>query len=396
MDNVTHTLIGVTLAKALPRKTQGATRAVLWTAVIGSNLPDFDFVHSLIAGGGKLAYLLHHRGHTHTLLFTLVGGVIAAVAGARIAKIPVARWPEFFLLGWVACLLHILADFGNNYGVHPFAPFSNRWFYGDAIFIIEPLIWFALLPLAFSQASSRFGRIAPPILWVGMLALLWAGPFMHWPLALGVTVWALVVGGLQLRYRGVAVAVAASLAVVSVFAFQSWKARQTLASELETQAPIESVRQLVVTPAPANPWCWEALAVGQILDERYIVRTGTISLAPRFFDPARCYPRMRLRLPRTAPLTDATLRSSASIRWGGEYRASLAAGRKLQAESCAFRQFLGFARVPYWSKDPRAVGDLRYDFEPELGFAELDPDDRSLCLKNVPGWMPPTPLAPPF
>jgi inner membrane protein len=36
------------------------------------------------------------------------------------------------------------------------------------------------------------------------------------------------------------------------------------------------------------------------------------------------------------------------------------------------------------------IGDLRYDREPDLGFAELAlPDELPQCPRNVPPWMPP-------
>ena len=37
-----------------------------------------------------------------------------------------------------ALLSHELLDAGNSYGVHPFFPFDSRWYYGDAVFILEP------------------------------------------------------------------------------------------------------------------------------------------------------------------------------------------------------------------------------------------------------------------
>src|SRR5687768_1114261 len=63
-------------------------------------------------------------------------------------------------------LLHIAMDFGNNYGVHPFWPLDNRWFYGDSIFIIEPLFWAACAPLAFIFRT----RPARFIVWLLMVA----------------------------------------------------------------------------------------------------------------------------------------------------------------------------------------------------------------------------------
>src|SRR4051812_3839266 len=89
MDNLTHSLIGITLARTLSGSQNSAEkpkaaldpRAVLWTSVLGNNLPDFDFIVPPLLGGGKLGYLLHHRGHTHTVLFLPLLGLIAAAVG---------------------------------------------------------------------------------------------------------------------------------------------------------------------------------------------------------------------------------------------------------------------------------------------------------------------------
>jgi ribosomal protein L28 len=40
-------------------------------SILANNAPDLDIVYIGITGG-KLGYLLHHRGHTHTLVATLV------------------------------------------------------------------------------------------------------------------------------------------------------------------------------------------------------------------------------------------------------------------------------------------------------------------------------------
>ncbi len=63
-------------------------------------------------------------------------------------------------------LLHIAMDFTNNYGVHPFWPVDNRWFYGDSVFIIEPLFWAACAPLAFIF-KTHVARFAVLLLLVG-------------------------------------------------------------------------------------------------------------------------------------------------------------------------------------------------------------------------------------
>jgi inner membrane protein len=47
-------------------------------------------------------------------------------------------------------LLHMSMDFLNSYGIHPAVPVRiMRWFYGDMIFIVEPVFWVAFgVPLA--------------------------------------------------------------------------------------------------------------------------------------------------------------------------------------------------------------------------------------------------------
>src|SRR5262249_8885402 len=58
-------------------------------------------------------------------------------------------------------LLHIFADSWNSYGVHPFFPLDNSWYYGDYIFIVEPIVWvicgaWVLLELSFIWRSMIF------------------------------------------------------------------------------------------------------------------------------------------------------------------------------------------------------------------------------------------------
>src|SRR6266511_3552719 len=59
LDNLTHTLFGLTLARtALGRAGRGTTAAL----VIASNAPDVDIVAT---ASGALTYLRWHRGPTH-------------------------------------------------------------------------------------------------------------------------------------------------------------------------------------------------------------------------------------------------------------------------------------------------------------------------------------------
>src|SRR3954470_4604398 len=68
LDNITHSLVGSAVAQlAYPPGCSRADRRVFQTlGVLAANLPDIDLVYTAISPA-PLGYLLHHRGHTHTL-----------------------------------------------------------------------------------------------------------------------------------------------------------------------------------------------------------------------------------------------------------------------------------------------------------------------------------------
>ena len=102
MDNLTHTLTGVLLARAgLRRVVPGAT-AVL---VVASNLPDADVVAALL---GSLTYLEYHRHLTHALVVAPLLGLVAALAAYRV---PGWRFWPAWAVGAVTTCLQAAADF---------------------------------------------------------------------------------------------------------------------------------------------------------------------------------------------------------------------------------------------------------------------------------------------
>jgi inner membrane protein len=55
-----------------------------------------------------------------------------------------ARLGGLLLLAYLATWLHVFLDFLNTYGVRLLMPFSERWFYGDALYIVEPIMYVVL------------------------------------------------------------------------------------------------------------------------------------------------------------------------------------------------------------------------------------------------------------
>jgi inner membrane protein len=64
---------------------------------------------------------------------------------------------------------------------------------------------------------------------------------------------------------------------------------------------------------------------------------------------------------------------------------------QLAATRCEIAAFLRFARAPWAEriKDRWVIGDLRYDREAQLGFSEIELEQREKCPRHVPPWIPP-------
>jgi inner membrane protein len=405
MDNVTHTLIGVTVGHALARPlskgagiseegSQRLQRAIFWASIFGNNFPDLDFVIRFFAEGDRLTYLLHHRGYTHTLL--LSPAVAAAAAGVAIL-ITRARldWRIFFV-GWLGTLLHFAADFCNDYGVHVLSPFDNRWFYGDATFLIEPTLWLGLLPFAFATARSKWARALCAVLGIGMLGAVWFTGAAPRLIAIGVTIWAAVFALLQLRGswgvtpRRIALAGLAIFLPLVAFFMGSQEAKERIRAQLIEEAPQERLVQLATAPGPGDPFCWRVASASVDLSGTYIARLGAISLWPEQISADSCF--YRLHAERIAPLEPNALPTRPDRYWVGEFRHPLSELERLVEQSCVAARFERFNRIPFWKSEPDGsaiLGDLRYDNERSLGFAKFKVSPMDRCKAQIPEWTPP-------
>jgi membrane-bound metal-dependent hydrolase YbcI (DUF457 family) len=200
MENVSHSLTGAVLSRAgLDRLTPLA----LPTLLIASNLPDADVV---VSRWGELAYLVYHRGITHSYLGIAVQALLLACTmygiGRLVARFrpdtPTPRFWGLIVVSLVGLGGHLLLDYSNSYGVRPLQPFDDAWSYGDLVFIVDAWMWlilggalllgtrrsvgptvgylalFGLFTLGVVYGSSSGAVAGGPVLWVwvcGIVAL---------------------------------------------------------------------------------------------------------------------------------------------------------------------------------------------------------------------------------
>jgi inner membrane protein len=148
MDNLCHSLAGAAIAQAgfarrLPRATL--------LAIVAANIADVDAFTYLV--GDSATAVAFRRGWTHGLPALVVWSValaalfawwnrkrplLAAVADADAPAGRSVSFAAFFPLAAIAVVSHPLLDWLNTYGVRFLMPFSDEWFYGDALFIVDP------------------------------------------------------------------------------------------------------------------------------------------------------------------------------------------------------------------------------------------------------------------
>jgi inner membrane protein len=163
MDNLCHTLAGAALGEA------GLKRRTAWgmaTLMIASNLPDVDVA---VFATDTLA-MSFRRGWTHGVVAQAVlPGVLALTIYAsgrarrrRSDPLPATAASTVNLAGvvWLSYLgtwLHVFMDWLNSYGVRLLKPFSDRWFYGDALYIVDPILYvvFGAAIVAARRAARR-------------------------------------------------------------------------------------------------------------------------------------------------------------------------------------------------------------------------------------------------
>ena len=198
MEPLAHTLAGACLAESgLKRLSPLATS----TLIIAANLPDVD--GACYAHSADLAFAFR-RGWTHGVLaiavlpvaLTAVMLVLDRVLSRRRPERPRARSGALLGLAALGVLSHPFLDWLNSDGVRLLMPLSNRWFYGDTLFIVDPWLWLILGGSAMlAWTAHARGIVATAALASGTTAIVLLTPIVpEWARAVwlaGLVIWSL-------------------------------------------------------------------------------------------------------------------------------------------------------------------------------------------------------------
>lgn len=278
MDNLTHSLIGVAASKAgLEKLSPGATTLCL----LAANAPDADVITGVF--GGRWVYLHHHRGITHSIVGTTILALLLPCTFylvdlliARLRKrAPKIKLQGLVIASLVASATHPLMDWTNNYGVRFLLPWNPRWFYGDFVFIIDPVLWFLLGGAVFLvTANTRWKSV----LWIPVAVvpslLVFLGPANRGgltnPIVMRVLWFLGLVALLIMFWRkvgprfGVTVPriafVAMGVYLLGLFTLHAVALRQArLEAERLSSLNSEEVLKIAAMPTLANPTRWQCV-----------------------------------------------------------------------------------------------------------------------------------------
>jgi inner membrane protein len=410
MDNITHSLTGLALGELVDRslppepdqdRARVRHRLLLVSSWAANNFPDLDLVLTPLAPRPQ-GYLLQHRGHTHTLLAAIPQALLLLAllwllwpAARRLLRENAVARHATIGVAMLGLLLHVAMDYMNVYGVHPFYPLDARWFYGDLVFIAEPVFWIAFgTPLAIMARPGATRNVACGLL-VLVPVMFTALGYLRWGSLAGLAVIAAVLIAVQLRTpeRGRA-ALATAFAIAGLFVGGQAMAVRAARAIVAAEPHHGRLLDAALSAFPANPLCWSVVATEFDAESgTYEMRRALLSIAPRLVPVESCPTQIAGRAPAAAARVAGPASAGVSqidaprkVAWQWSQTRPVADLRGLRERDCRMDAWLRFARAP--ALDDGYATDARFGPPGTLNFSSL-PFGAQLgepCPYSVPGW----------
>jgi inner membrane protein len=143
MDTITHTLFGLTTYGAVKKDEmdQKTKRALLFSAVVASQIPDIDVVANLTETG-RVMEQMWHRGLTHSFFLAPVWALLIYLSAYVIWR---RSHLIIYYLALINVFIHNATDSLNAWGTGIFEPFSDVRITFGVVPIVDFVIWALIL-----------------------------------------------------------------------------------------------------------------------------------------------------------------------------------------------------------------------------------------------------------
>jgi inner membrane protein len=166
MENLTHTLVGLMMARCGLEKTTVRGAGMM---MLAANAPDVDAVFWF----NRLHYLDYHRGYLHSF------ACAPAVALLPMLLVRAKFSWQSYAAALAGVLSHLLLDYTNPYGIQLLLPFSHRRLMLDITNIADVWIWAILfvgllVPLflrALRHGADSLGSPRATWAWIALTTL---------------------------------------------------------------------------------------------------------------------------------------------------------------------------------------------------------------------------------
>jgi len=142
LDTVTHTLFGMTLYGSLNKEedTKNMKKALLFTSIAGSQIPDIDVISKLWDAEGM--YQMWHRGITHSIFLVPLWAFLLTAFCVYVFKVKSFR--RLLIVSTAAVFIHNTSDLFNAWGTGYLEPFSSLRITFGTIPIVDLVFWFIM------------------------------------------------------------------------------------------------------------------------------------------------------------------------------------------------------------------------------------------------------------
>ncbi|MFC0562413.1 metal-dependent hydrolase [Halalkalibacter alkalisediminis] len=142
MDTITHALFGLTSYGAVNKgeMDRQTKKALLFSAIAASQIPDIDVVAS-VTETGRIMEQMWHRGLTHSFFLAPIWALLIYVVSYLIWK---RKDRMIYYLALLNVFIHNASDSLNAWGTGAFEPFSDIRVSFGVISIVDFFIWFVM------------------------------------------------------------------------------------------------------------------------------------------------------------------------------------------------------------------------------------------------------------